>query len=92
MENHDLDDNDRHSENDESPDEDDDRWSVQKTKLLLEAYRKFKGKLMSGRQKKKIIWAKVCGFKKSVHLLLVAIAILLSHIYRSQNIWKIKDT
>ena len=31
---------------------------------LLEAYRNFKGKLMSGRQKMRIICAKVCALKK----------------------------
>lgn len=47
--------------NEEESDESDEevRFTVEKTKLLLAAYRKFQGKMMSGRQKKKTIWAKV---------------------------------
>ncbi len=51
-------DNGGNEESDES-DEEEVRFTVGKTKLLLAAYRKFQGKMMSGRQKKKTKWAKV---------------------------------
>ena len=48
------------SENDDSEESEEGfRFNADKTKLLLAAYKKFQEKMMSGRQKKKTIWAKV---------------------------------
>ena len=54
-------------ENDDSEQSEEEgfRFTVEKTKLLLAAYKKFQEKMMSGRQKKKTIWTKVRMFCKS---------------------------
>jgi hypothetical protein len=54
------DESDENSENDDSEESEEGfRFNADKTKLLLAAYKKFQEKIMSGRQKKKKIWAKV---------------------------------
>ena len=54
------DESDENSENDDSEESEEGfRFNADKTKLLLAAYKKFQEKILSGRQKKKTIWAKV---------------------------------
>jgi hypothetical protein len=54
------DESDENSENDDSEESEEGfRFNADKTKLLLAAYKKFQDKILSGRQKKKTIWAKV---------------------------------
>ncbi|EFX63761.1 hypothetical protein DAPPUDRAFT_335016 [Daphnia pulex] len=42
------------------------RFTVEKSKLLLDAYKKFQEKMMSGRQKKKTIWTKIANYMESM--------------------------
>jgi hypothetical protein len=54
------DESDENSENDDSEESEEGfRFNADKTKLLLAAYKTFQEKILSGRQKKKTIWAKV---------------------------------